>query len=162
MENLDPRPVIEEAIAVTSALFAEKAARLEVQIARNLPMIHADRDRLIQVLVNLLSNAAKFCDDKAGYVVVSAEGRPDGLQISVADNGRGVPPENRQLIFEKFQQASSNLTDKPRGTGLGLTISRQIIEHFGGRIWVEAASGSGARFCIVLPRRAAELALEAV
>ncbi|WP_193367667.1 sensor histidine kinase [Pelagibius marinus] len=162
MVNLDPRPVVEEAIAVTSTLFAEKAARLEVQIARDLPMVHADRDRLIQVLVNLLSNAAKFCDEKAGYVVVSVENRPDGLQISVADNGRGVPPENRQLIFEKFQQASENLTDKPRGTGLGLTISRQIIEHFGGRIWVESSPGNGARFCMVLPRRARQAARQAV
>ena len=163
METLDPRPVIEEAIAVTSALFAEKSARLEVQIARDLPVIHADRDRLIQVLVNLLSNAAKFCDEKAGYVTVAADSRPEGLRISVADNGRGVPAENRQLIFEKFQQASANLTDKPRGTGLGLTISRQIIEHFGGRIWVEPAAGaSGARFCLVLPRRAAQQAREAV
>ncbi|MEO3428621.1 sensor histidine kinase [Pelagibius sp. CAU 1746] len=162
METLDPRSVVEEAIAVTSALFTEKAARLEVQIARGLPTVHADRDRLIQVLVNLLSNAAKFCDEKAGYVVVSAANHPEGLQISVADNGRGVPPENRLLIFEKFQQVSENLTDKPRGTGLGLTISRQIIEHFGGRIWVESSPGNGARFCIVLPRRSREAARRAV
>jgi signal transduction histidine kinase len=154
--------VVEEAIAITSALFAERASRLEVQIARELPTVYADRDRLIQVLVNLLSNAAKFCAEKAGQVVVTAENQPEGLQISVADNGRGVPPENRQLIFEKFQQASTNLTDKPRGTGLGLTISRQIVEHFGGRIWVEPASGAGARFCLVLPRRQAKAVSQAV
>jgi hypothetical protein len=153
MQHFDPRTVIEEAIAVTSTLFADKAARLEVQIAGELPTVYADRDRLIQVLVNLLSNAAKFCDEKAGHVVVTAQVRPDGLQIAIADNGRGVPPENRELIFEKFQQASTNLTDKPRGTGLGLTISRQIIEHFGGRIWVEAAPGGGARFCLAVPAR---------
>src|SRR3546814_7777494 len=73
---------------------------------------------------------------------------PEGLEIAIVDNGRGVPPENRELIFEKFQQASTNLTERPRGTGLGLTISRQIIEHFGGRIWVESAPGGGARFCV--------------
>jgi len=162
MENLDPQPVIEEAIAVTSALFAERSARLEVQVGHNLPTIHADRDRLIQVLVNLLSNAAKFCDDKSGLVTVTAEKRADGLQISVADNGRGVPVESRQLIFEKFQQVSENLTDKPRGSGLGLTISRQIILFFGGRIWVESAPGNGARFCIVLPPRSGAAALKAV
>ena len=158
MENLDPQPVIEEAIAVTSALFAERSARLEVQVAQKLPTVHADRDRLIQVLVNLLSNAAKFCDEKAGLVTVTAEARAEDLQISVADNGRGVPMENRQLIFEKFQQVSENLTGKPRGSGLGLTISRQIIEFFGGRIWVEPAPGGGARFCIVLPPRGGEAA----
>jgi signal transduction histidine kinase len=162
MANLDPQPVIEEAIAVTSALFAERSARLEVQVAQKLPTVHADRDRLIQVLVNLLSNAAKFCDEKAGLVTVTAEAQAEGLQISVADNGRGVPVENQQLIFEKFQQVSENLTDKPRGSGLGLTISRQIIEFFGGRIWVEPAPGGGARFCIVLPPRGGEAALKAV
>jgi Na+/proline symporter/signal transduction histidine kinase len=162
MSDLDPREIVEEAVAVTSALFTEKSARLEVEIDRDLPLIHADRDRLIQVLVNLLSNAAKFCDDKAGRVSVSVVARVGGLQISVADNGRGVPPQNRQLIFEKFQQASANLTDKPRGTGLGLTISRQIVEHFGGRIWVESAPSNGARFCIVLPRRAGAGARQAV
>ncbi len=155
MDDIEPEAVIEEAIAITSALFGERAARLEVQLDSDLPQVHADRDRLIQVLVNLLSNAAKFCDDKAGYVKVTAESRPEGLQISVADNGRGVPAENSQMIFEKFQQVSENLTDKPHGSGLGLTISRQIIEHFGGRIWVESAPGNGARFCIVVPPRAA-------
>jgi Na+/proline symporter/nitrogen-specific signal transduction histidine kinase len=153
MQHFDPRPVIEEAIAVTSALFTDKGARLEVEVAQALPTVYADRDRLIQVLVNLLSNAAKFCDEAAGRVAVSALGGPQGLEIAIADNGRGVPPENRQLIFEKFQQASTNLIDKPRGTGLGLTISRQIIEHFGGRIWVEAEPGGGARFCVLIPAR---------
>ncbi|HEY9549660.1 MAG TPA: ATP-binding protein, partial [Kiloniellaceae bacterium] len=153
MQHLDPRAVIEEALTVTSTLFSEKSARLAVEIGGDLPMVYADRDRLIQVLVNLLSNAAKFCDERAGHVIVTAEARPEGLQISIADNGRGVPPENRELIFEKFQQASTNLTDKPRGTGLGLTISRQIIGHFGGRIWVEPAAGGGARFCVEVPPR---------
>src|SRR3546814_23768 len=151
MRQLDPRAVIEEAIAVTSALFADKAARLEVRVAASLPQVYADRDRLIQVLVNLLSNAAKFCDEKAGYVVVTTMPGPEGLEIAIVDNGRGVPPENRELIFEKFQQASTNRTERPRGTCLGLTISRQIIEHFGGRIWVESAPGGGARFCVALP-----------
>src|SRR3546814_4383082 len=76
---------------------------------------------------------------------------PEGLEIAIVDNGRGVPPEKRELIVEKLQQASTNLTERPRGTGLGLTISRQIIEHFGGRIWVESAPGGGARFCVALP-----------
>jgi signal transduction histidine kinase len=116
-----------------------------------LAVIVKESERLIQVLVNLLSNAAKFCDEKTGYVTVTAESRLEGLQISVADNGRGVPPDNRQLIFEKFQQVSETLTEKPRGTGLGLTISRQIVEHFGGRIWAESTPGQGARFCVVLP-----------
>src|SRR3546814_16898218 len=114
MQHLDPRAVIEEALTVTSTLFSEKSARLAVEIGGDLPMVYADRDRLIQVLVNLLSNAAKFCDERAGHVIVTAEARPEGPQISIVDNGRGVPPENRALIFEKFHQATPTLTHHPR------------------------------------------------
>src|SRR3546814_20787822 len=117
MQHLDPRAVIEEALTVTSTLFSEKSARLAVEIGGDLPMVYADRDRLIQVLVNLLSNAAKFCDERAGHVIVTAEARLEGLQIPVADNGRGVPPETRELIFAKFQQDRTNLPANPPAPG---------------------------------------------
>src|SRR3546814_11582656 len=103
MRQLDPRAVIEEAIAVTSALFADKAARLEVRVAASLPQVYADRARLIQVLVNLLSNAAKFCDEKAGYVVVTTMPGPEGLETARVDNGRGRPPEDPEPHHAKFQ-----------------------------------------------------------
>src|SRR3546814_20305374 len=89
MQHLDPRAVIEEALTVTSTLFSEKSARLAVEIGGDLPMVYADRDRLIQVLVNLLSNAAKFCDERAGHAIVTAEARPEGLQLSIADTSHG-------------------------------------------------------------------------
>ena len=69
----------------------------------------------------------------------------------MADNGPGISLENQQIIFEKFRQAGDTMTEKPRGTGLGLPISRQIIEHFGGRLWVESAPGGGATFVFELP-----------
>jgi signal transduction histidine kinase len=106
---------------------------------------------LIQVIVNLLSNAVKFCHQPNGLVVVSAELRDEGLYVSVADNGPGVATDKRGLIFEKFQQAGEVLTQRPPGTGLGLPICRQIVEYFGGRIWVQSDPGQGTRFAFIIP-----------
>ena len=151
MADIAPQPVIEEALAVAGGLFTEQAVKLEFNVESGLPAVHADRDRLIQVIVNLLSNAVKFCHRPDGLVVVSAESRDGGLYVSVADNGPGVAPEKRRVIFEKFQQANDDLSDRPGGTGLGLAISRQIVEFFGGRIWVEGIPGHGAKFTFTVP-----------
>ena len=84
-------------------------------------------------------------------MIVTAERRHGDLHLSVADNGPGVSPEARRLIFEKFRQSKESDSDQAGGTGLGLAISRQIVEYFGGRIWVESVPGRGARFCVTLP-----------
>jgi Na+/proline symporter/signal transduction histidine kinase len=151
IEELDPKGVIEEALAATGSLFAERAIKLELKLDGHLPKVQVDRDRLMQVIVNLLSNAVKFCHGSQGLVVVSAATRDDGLYVAVADNGPGVAPDKRRMIFEKFQQANEALTDRPGGTGLGLAISRQIVEFFGGRIWVESVPGHGAKFAFMIP-----------
>jgi signal transduction histidine kinase len=75
----------------------------------------------------------------------------DQLEVSVADNGPGIRPEDQELIFEKFRQVGDTMTAKPSGTGLGLPISRRIVEHFGGRLWVESVPGEGATFRFTLP-----------
>jgi signal transduction histidine kinase len=75
----------------------------------------------------------------------------DGLQVGVADNGPGIRVEDQPIIFEKFRQVGDTMTAKPSGTGLGLPISRRIVEHFGGRLWVESVVGQGATFLFVLP-----------
>ncbi len=151
MEEVDPEGVIREALAATGSLFAERAIKLELKLDERLPKVLVDRDRLMQVILNLLSNAVKFCHQTQGLVVVSAAARDEGLYVSVADNGPGVAAEKRRMIFEKFQQANEALTDRPGGTGLGLAISRQIVEFFGGRIWVESAPGHGAKFSFTIP-----------
>ena len=74
--------------------------------------------------------------------------------MDVEDNGPGIRPEDQQLIFEKFRQGGDTMTDKPQGTGLGLPISKQIVEHFGGRLWVESEPGKGAVFSFTLPLQA--------
>ena len=149
--TLDLKEVIEQSVAATSQLFSAKGGRIELDLPDGLPLILADRDRLIQVMINLLSNAVKFLPPESGWVRVSLRTRAEGLEVSVIDNGPGIELANQQIIFEKFRQVGDSMTDKPAGTGLGLPISRRIVEHFGGRLWVESVPGEGATFRFFLP-----------
>jgi signal transduction histidine kinase len=150
--EFDLREVIEDAMAATSQLFSEKGIKLRLQLPDDLPRVVADRDRLMQVMLNLLSNAAKFCREDDGQVMVSSTIAADGLRVEVTDNGIGISSADQLVIFEKFRQVGDTLTQKPQGTGLGLPICRQIIQHFGGRLWVESAPSRGAKFSFALPR----------
>jgi signal transduction histidine kinase len=145
------KEVIEQSVAATSSLISEKGATVELDLPDGLPCIHADRDRLIQVMLNLLSNAVKFLVPDHGKIVVRLTVHAEGLEVSVSDNGPGIRQEDQQIIFEKFRQVGDTMTEKPAGTGLGLPISRRIVEHFGGRLWVESTFGEGATFRFVLP-----------
>jgi len=156
VSEINPRPLIEQALAATSGLFTNKTIRLETRIADELPLVMVDGDRLMQVVVNLVSNAAKFCDPSDGLVRVSAWRENGALRVDVSDNGRGVAKADHARIFERFQQAGNTLTEKPKGTGLGLPISLQIIQHFGGDIWVESEPGMGATFSFRIPASAGE------
>jgi signal transduction histidine kinase len=118
----------------------------------------ADRDRLMQVLLNLLSNAAKFCTPGTGRVEVRLTGDARGVRVDVEDNGVGISREDQSLIFEKFRQGGDTLTEKPAGTGLGLAICRRIVGHFGGRLWVESEPGRGSVFSFDLPAAAGSAA----
>ncbi|HQC80042.1 MAG TPA: sensor histidine kinase [Accumulibacter sp.] len=159
--ELDLTEVIDRSVAATSQLFREKEAQVIVDLPENSPLILADRDRLIQVMLNLLSNAVKFLTPGSGEVRVRLRVLGEALEVSVADNGPGIRPEDQQLIFEKFRQVGDTMTAKPSGTGLGLPISRRIVEHFGGRLWVESAVGEGATFRFTLPLTSARQPLEA-
>jgi signal transduction histidine kinase len=112
--------------------------------------VKADADRLVQVVTNLLSNAIKF--SPAGAAVdVAVAATADSLQLSVRDYGRGIPPELKPRIFQKFAQASSAATRNTSGTGLGLSITREIVSRLGGSIGFEDAPGGGTRFFVTLP-----------
>ena len=107
----------------------------------------------MQVMLNLLSNAAKFCDRPDGRVSVTLAREHDALRVDVTDNGIGISPSDQEIIFEKFRQVGDTLTQKPKGSGLGLAISREIISHFGGRLWATSAPGAGSTFSFTLPIR---------
>jgi Na+/proline symporter/nitrogen-specific signal transduction histidine kinase len=155
MVELAPGVIIEQAIAATSSLFARDNVALEVDIAADLPTVFADADRLTQVVVNLLANAVKFRDSAQGHVGLTARIEKGWLRVDVSDNGPGIPEQDRERIFERFQQAGNTLTSKPTGTGLGLPISRQIVRYFGGDVWVASKPGEGTRFSFNIPPAAA-------
>jgi signal transduction histidine kinase len=148
---IDLRGVIEETAAANGQLFRERDARLDVRLPARAPKVRADLDRIVQVLVNLLSNAAKFVEPGRGRVEISLVEEDGHVRIDVRDNGPGIPREEQDVIFERFRQGRDALTGKPGGTGLGLHISRRIVEHFGGRIWVTSRRGEGACFSFTLP-----------
>lgn len=116
------------------------------------PWVKADPDRMMQVMMNLLSNAAKFT--KEGAISVGLKYLSDDvLEVSVTDTGIGIPSDECENIFERFYQVRCDNAGeaKPKGTGLGLSICKQIVEHYGGRIWVESSLGQGSAFKFTLP-----------
>jgi signal transduction histidine kinase len=148
--EVDMGVLLRQAVATTAELFHERQCAVELRLPPQVRLLRADPDRLTQVVLNLLSNAAKFVPVPGGRVVVSLDSDVSGLTVRVQDNGPGVPPEQQGLIFERFRQGGDGIS-RPQGTGLGLPISRQIVEHFGGRLWLEAGSGQGACFSFFLP-----------
>jgi signal transduction histidine kinase len=114
-----------------------------------LPEVVGDRESLIRVMLNLISNAVKFT--ARGSVTCQARQRNDEIVVSVIDTGVGIVAADHTRIFEKFAQAGDPHTGRSKGTGLGLPISKQIVEHHGGRIWVESELGKGSTFSFTLP-----------
>ena len=148
--DVDLKALVEHAAQTTREMFRERGAALELELPERVPTLRADADRLTQVLLNLLSNAAKFVPAEGGRVQLRLQVLPQALQVEVQDNGPGVPPAQRALIFEKFRQGGDAL-NRPQGTGLGLPISRQIVEHFGGRMGLRDDTAQGACFFFTLP-----------
>jgi Na+/proline symporter/nitrogen-specific signal transduction histidine kinase len=148
--EVDLRALIVKALDTTREMFRERGARVELHAPEHLPALRADPDRLTQVMLNLLANAGKFVPRGTGHVEVRVRSDARGVTVDVHDNGPGVPAEERALVFERFRQGGHGV-NRPAGTGLGLPISRQIIEHFGGRMWLEPDPGQGACFSFNLP-----------
>src|ERR671910_462657 len=153
--EVDLAEVVEESATATAQLLEDRKAKLQVSLPTELPSVPADRDRVKQVLLNLLSNAAKFCDDERGRVAVELAVEDGAVRVDVRDHGPGIDPEDQEVIFDRFRQGGQTMTERPPGTGLGLPISREIIRQLGGELWVESAPGEGSTFSFVLPRAGA-------
>ncbi|MDX1736815.1 MAG: sensor histidine kinase [Alphaproteobacteria bacterium] len=153
-EKVDPRHVIEDAVASVGGMIEERNVKLTRNIAPHDYQTLIDRDRFVQVLINLLSNAIKFCDRQNPQVKITAYPEKDGYYIEVEDNGLGIPEADREMIFDKFARAGEDddTPNKPTGSGLGLAISKGVIEHFKGRIWVTKRDNTGAIFKVYLPK----------
>ena len=149
-EPVDIADVITRATSATASLVDGSGPELVVEVEAGLPLLTGDRDRLIQVVINLISNAVKFTP--SGSITCAAmQDAAGGVVVSVTDTGIGIAPEDHERIFEQFGQADDVLSDTPRGTGLGLAICREIVEHHGGRLWLESEVGKGSRFSFTLP-----------
>ena len=143
--------LIERAIQGVAQVAAEAQVRL-VADARPAALV-ADPDRVLQTLTNLISNAVKFSPPDS-CVCVSSELRDHEVLFQVSDEGRGIPADRLETIFERFQQVDASDSREKGGTGLGLAISRTIVERHGGRIWVESEPGAGSTFSFALPAQA--------
>ncbi len=150
--DVDLVEIVRQAVDATEQLCAEHGAQVAQYLPERPCKVTADPDRLMQVLLNLLSNAVKFAPEQTGRIEVRLTELEQAYEVSVTDNGPGIPQTEQQRIFEKFHQAGSG-ANKPVGTGLGLPISRQIVEHLGGCIRVASVATKGATFTIELPRR---------
>lgn len=148
--DIDMRELVEHAVSTTAQLFRDRGAKLELSLPASVPLLRADHDRMVQVMLNLLANAAKFVPEGQGRVKVMLSYTARELRVDVSDNGPGIPPDFIPVIFEKFRQGGDQRS-RPQGTGLGLPISKQIVEHFGGRLWVSSSPEGGATFSFVLP-----------
>jgi PAS domain S-box-containing protein len=172
----DPVQILKQALAATSSLFERHQLQLIQKIPSELPQVLVDRDRMIQVVINLISNAVKFSEK--GCVICEAAVQPCSLDsfaahfahkftdpfnlgvsldseqeltIRITDTGIGIAEDDQSKVFERFKQVGNILTNKPKGTGLGLPICKQIVEHHGGRIWVESKLGLGSTFSFTIP-----------
>jgi signal transduction histidine kinase len=156
VEPTDLAAVVRESTAATQQLFAARRVTLTARIEAEPALVMGDHDRLVQVLINLLGNAAKFAPAGSGRAVVSLQHIGDQYEVAVADNGPGILPANRQAVFERFRQLGDTMTAKPEGAGLGLAISQSIVAQHGSRIRIDDAEGGGARFTISLNAAPAE------
>lgn len=151
IETVFMKDVLKHSLLSTEVLFRGTPVALVKEVPDDLPAVESDHDRLVQVTINLISNAAKFTPE--GEVRVTAAEEDGFIVVRVADSGIGVPQEEADVIFETFRQLGNTLTDKPKGTGLGLPICREIVEHLGGKIWLESREEGGSVFAYSVPVR---------
>ncbi|MCA1716914.1 MAG: HAMP domain-containing protein, partial [Actinobacteria bacterium] len=151
LASVPARGMVARAVEVMMPLFAEKGVELGSKADEGLPPVSADPDRLVQVLTNLLGNALRHTP-AGGRVAVSVKAREEGLTFVVEDTGMGVAPEHLPRVFERFYRVEKSRSREGGGSGLGLTISRALVEAMGGRMWAGSAGpGKGATFAFSLP-----------
>jgi len=149
-QNLDIADIISGVVPIMKPMLDKNGQEIEVSIMQGLPKVRGDKNRLEQVLLNLLSNASKFTE-QGGRVQIHVGREGDYCQVTVIDTGIGIKKEDQEHIFEAFIQGETLPDGKKEGTGLGLTLTRQFVEAMGGSIWVDSEYGRGSTFIFTLP-----------
>jgi len=150
IEPVELAALVERVVGEVAVARADREVRVRNLVAGDLPPIEADRERIHQVLFNLLDNAFRFTPP-GGEVTVRAVRENGSCEVSVEDTGPGIPPEHLPLVFERFYRVDPSRSREDGGTGIGLAIARSVVEAHGGRIWAESNVGQGSRFRFVLP-----------
>jgi len=148
-EQVDVGQIIDEAVALVRDYVEAKGLKLILEVPSGLPTVNADRLRIRQVLLNLLTNAARLTD--RGHVRVQVAKDEGYLRVSVEDSGPGIPPEDQARVFRLFVTQGKRTAEKGMGAGLGLPISKRFVELHGGEMGVESTVGVGSRFWFTLP-----------
>ena len=143
-------PIVAGAARLIMGLTNSRGQRLEVEIESDLPQVSVEPDRIMQVLVNLLTNATEYCPE-GSTIKVTASAVGSEIEVAVSDDGPGIPSDQLDHVFDRFTRGEAGLTQRVGGTGLGLAIARSLIELHGGAIGVTSKEGEGATFRIVLP-----------
>jgi predicted ribosomally synthesized peptide with SipW-like signal peptide len=149
-QPVSPAEIIERAVSAAQPILQDKGLTLRVDVPASLPMIHADPDRIGQVLRNLLSNAITHTP-QGGEISVVARLTYGHVEVSVQDTGRGIPSKHLPHIFERFFRADRSRARATGGAGLGLAIVKQLVELHGGRVWAKSIQGKGSTFAFTLP-----------
>jgi signal transduction histidine kinase len=154
--SLNPEPIqmsqiVHEVCEGIEETVRERGLTLEIDEAPSIPTIYADRNRVIQILVNLLSNAYRYTP--SGHITVSVRSTGDAVLTQVIDTGIGIAPEDQERVFEAFYRADHDIVTKQPGTGLGLSIVKSLVEMHGGKLQLQSALGKGSTFSFTLPLR---------
>ncbi|NVK19402.1 MAG: histidine kinase [Methylocystaceae bacterium] len=149
--EVEMRDVIKHAIETLQTECEKDGVHLHVEVPKYLSLVKGDKDKLTQVIINLVSNAQKIYKGQGGEVNITLLDKGDHVRVGVEDFGPGLHADELELVFEKFYQAKQVGTGNPTGSGLGLAICQRIINHLGGRIWVESEYGKGATFYFTVP-----------
>ena len=150
------RDLVHEVVEILRPIAAKKKIAVEVKAAKPSMLVWADRDKVTQVLVNVIGNAIKFTPPEGRVTISIARDGTEWVRVSVIDTGPGIPTAESQRIFDKFYQVAESGRSKPKGTGLGLAISKALVELHGGKIWVESHVNRGSTFSFTLPLSARE------
>jgi len=153
-DDIQLSAILDNVVTLGRGLLINKPIELRTEIEPNLPVIRGDRQRILQILLNLMSNACKYTPQ--GEIKVTAHQSNDEIVVAVADTGPGIATQDQAIVFEAFKQTRTGLRQSG-GTGLGMPIAKKLAEAHGGRLWLESETGKGTTFYVVLPTKSAEL-----